>query len=48
MIYYVDCTAGSSGDGSSEKPFLCIQDAAAVAMPGDEVVVRPGIYREDV
>lgn len=48
MIRYVDCTALRSGDGSAQCPFKTISQAAAVAMPGDEVVVAPGIYREDV
>ena len=48
MIYYVDANAKRTGDGSKEKPFKKIGEAAALAMPGDEVVVRPGIYREDV
>ncbi len=48
MIYYVDAKAGRSGDGSSENPFKRIGDAAAVAKPGDEVVVRKGVYREYV
>ena len=48
MIRYVDCTAARSGDGSAQHPFKTISQAAAVAMPGDEVVVAPGVYREDV
>ena len=48
MIRYVDCTATLLGDGSEQRPFKTISQAAAVAMPGDEVLVAPGIYREDV
>ena len=48
MIYYVDAKTPISGDGSSGNPFLTIQEAADIALPGDEVVVRPGIYREAV
>ena len=48
MIYHVDCAAARSGDGSAQRPFKTISQAAAVAMPGDEVLVAPGIYREDV
>ena len=48
MIRYVDCASTRSGDGSAQHPFKTISQAAAVAMPGDEVVVAPGIYREDV
>ena len=48
MIYYVDSKAENGGDGSRERPFYKIQQAADIAMPGDEVVVLPGIYREEV
>lgn len=48
MIYYVDCNVKSGGDGSQGKPFRKIGEAAALAQPGDEVLVLPGIYREDV
>lgn len=48
MQYYVNCNAKPNGDGSRERPFLRIGQAADAAMPGDEVIVMPGIYREDV
>lgn len=48
MIYYVNASARYGGDGSCEKPFSTIQQAAAIARPGDEVQVWPGIYRETV
>ena len=48
MIYYVNGSALSEGDGSCERPFKRIGDAAKVAMPGDEVIVAKGIYREYV
>ena len=48
MIYYVDIKAGREGNGSREMPFRRINDAARVAMPGDEILVAPGIYREYV
>ena len=48
MIYYVNCAANAGGDGSAEKPFRFIQNAADIAVAGDEVVVAPGIYREYV
>ena len=48
MVYYVNCNGISSGDGTKDKPFKRINQAAAVALPGDEVLVAPGIYREDV
>ncbi len=48
MQIYVNADATLSGDGTKEKPFRRIQDAAKIAMPGDEVLVYPGIYREYV
>ncbi|MDO4475795.1 MAG: right-handed parallel beta-helix repeat-containing protein [Lachnospiraceae bacterium] len=48
MLYYVDCHAAPNGCGSKEKPFARIQEAANVAMAGDEILVAPGVYREDV
>lgn len=48
MRYYVDSSVKLSGDGSKEKPFKKIQMAADIAMPGDEILVLPGIYREEV
>lgn len=46
MIYYVSAAASCKGNGSKEMPFQTISHAAAVARPGDEVIVAPGIYRE--
>ena len=48
MKYYVDCNAFTDGDGSKERPFKWINDAAKIAQPGDEVIVAKGIYREYV
>ena len=48
MIYYVNIQASREGDGSRERPFRFINEAAKVAMPGDEVIVAPGVYREYV
>ncbi|MDY6287478.1 MAG: hypothetical protein SPL65_09200, partial [Lachnospiraceae bacterium] len=48
MIYYVDCKASLCGDGRKERPFRSIQEAADIALPGDEVLVEPGVYREYV
>lgn len=48
MQYYVDQSAKRSGDGSREYPFKYINDAARIAVAGDEVLVAPGLYREYV
>ncbi len=48
MKYYVDANAAKDGNGSPERPFRRIGDAAKIALPGDEVLVAPGIYREYV
>ena len=48
MIYYVRADASRDGDGSREMPFRHIDDAARAAMPGDEIIVAPGVYREAV
>ena len=48
MDIYVDLKAKPHGDGSAERPFRKINEAAAVACPGDTVFVSPGIYRENV
>ena len=48
MIIYVDAAAGRSGNGTLEMPFKHIGDAAQIARPGDEVLVKPGVYREYV
>ena len=48
MIYYVSAKADRSGDGSKERPFQTITEAAKLARAGDEVLVAPGVYREYV
>src|SRR5688572_1234655 len=39
---------GGSGTGSRTAPFGRIQDAIAVAQPGDTVTLRAGTYRESI
>ena len=48
MIYYVNACAERDGNGSKERPFRHIDDAARIAVAGDEIIVAPGIYREKV
>lgn len=48
MIYYVNQKAPRDGNGTKECPFRHINDAAKIALPGDEVLIFPGIYREYV
>ena len=48
MDIYVDIKTEFKGDGSLARPFKSINEAAAVAEPGDTVHVAPGIYREKV
>ncbi len=48
MIYHVNQQARAGGDGSAAYPFRTISAAARLARPGDEVLVYPGIYREQV
>ncbi|MBQ1312287.1 MAG: right-handed parallel beta-helix repeat-containing protein [Blautia sp.] len=47
-VYYVNAGASRDGNGSKEMPFRRINEAAKIAMPGDEILVAPGIYREYV
>lgn len=48
MKLYVNAAISRSGNGSEVSPFKTINEAAKIAMPGDEVIVAPGIYREYV
>ncbi len=48
MKIYVNAGASFDGNGTKECPFRRIGEAAKVAMPGDEVIVAPGTYREYV
>lgn len=46
--YYVAESGDDNNPGTYNKPFLTIQKAAEVALPGDICYVREGIYRETV
>ena len=48
MEYYVSAKGSLTGDGSRQAPFCRITQAAEIALPGDKVIVAPGIYRECV
>ena len=48
MKYYVDASAARTGSGTKDSPFQTIREAALIALPGDEVLVAPGLYREYV
>jgi hypothetical protein len=50
-IYYVDQNNPLSSDqneGTEEHPFKTINQAAQVVMPGEKVIVKKGIYRENI
>jgi len=46
--WYVSTTGSDSATGSLAAPFQTIGHAAAIAQPGDSVLVRAGTYRETV
>ena len=48
MQIYVDARSGQHGDGTKEHPYQTIQAAANMATAGDEVIVLPGVYRENI
>lgn len=48
MKIYVDATVMRDGNGSKEAPYKSINAAAKRAVAGDEVLVFPGVYRENV
>jgi hypothetical protein len=45
-VLHVSVTGSDDGDGSAERPLRTINLAAAIAQPGDTVVVHAGEYRE--
>lgn len=46
MDYYVSKNVGTVQDGTKEKPFLTIGQAAKKAIAGDTIWIGEGIYRE--
>jgi len=47
-VYHVAPYGDDSNDGSDDQPWRTIRKAASIVAPGDKVLVREGIYREDV
>lgn len=47
-VYHVSKQGNNKYLGTAEAPFLTINHAAQLAMPGDEVIVHEGCYRESV
>ena len=45
-IYHVSKQGNDTNNGSITAPFLTIQKAASLALPGDRVIVHEGVYRE--
>ena len=45
---HVNGSARSGGNGTSERPFRTIQQAADRVSPGDTVIIAPGVYFETV
>src|SRR4030095_2047102 len=45
-VFHVATSGSDTAGGSAETPFRTINRAAAVAQPGDTVVVHAGEYRE--
>ncbi|PNR94324.1 right-handed parallel beta-helix repeat-containing protein [Petrotoga sp. 9PWA.NaAc.5.4] len=46
MEYHVAKNGSDHGEGTQQDPFLTINKAAFIAMPGDTIIVHEGIYRE--
>jgi hypothetical protein len=46
--YHVAVGGSDKNDGSLQRPFRTISAAARVAMPGDQVTVHGGVYRERI
>ncbi|GAB3346936.1 hypothetical protein GCM10027566_00410 [Arachidicoccus ginsenosidivorans] len=46
--YFVAKTGSDQADGSKAHPFKTISAAASKAMPGDDITVHAGVYREQI
>lgn len=47
-VYFVAKTGNDANPGTSQLPLLTIQAAANIAMPGDTIMVKQGVYREKI
>ena len=47
-VYFVDKNGDEGASGDEAHPFLSIAKACAVAKPGDQVIIRKGIYFETI
>ena len=45
---FVDCTYEGIGMGTPENPYKTINEGVLNAASGDTVIVRPGVYLENV
>ena len=48
MIIYVDASVIQTGNGTKRKSIQNYSGGRCKALPGDEVIVAPGLYREAV
>jgi hypothetical protein len=48
MIYYVSTNGSDSASGTADAPLRTISHAASIAVAGDTVRVKGGVYREYV
>ncbi|MDH3227221.1 MAG: right-handed parallel beta-helix repeat-containing protein [Thermoleophilia bacterium] len=47
-VLHVADKANEDGDGTRQRPFDSVQAALRTARPGDEIVIGPGTYREQI
>ena len=47
-IYVSKSGSDATGDGTLEKPYVTVQKGIRVAVAGDEVIVMPGTYAENI
>ena len=47
-VFYVAATGNNANPGTREQPWRTVQKAAETLQPGDTVLIRGGVYRENV